>query len=425
MRTLFDRKHSLLFLVSILFGMVWSQYSQAKTAKQLFANLQQQVYQIRVIDVASDNKSSIGSGFLVSKQGYLATNFHVVSEYVHEPDKYRLEYVQHDGSTGPAELITINIVHDLAILQIESKQKHFFKLQDRPLSKGDRVYSMGNPHDLGLTIVEGNYNGLIELSRHPRILFSGSLNPGMSGGPALNDEGEVIGINVSKGGEQISFLVPVLNLKKLMQRASSQQKQPDFTQLIRDDLYSEQDTFYTRILESELVLEPFGDLKLPEKMADSLKCWGHTLDDEEDLFSSFHRHCRTEDQIFVRSGFYTSNFSYDYEWITTDELNRFQFYTAVKGRFQHNTISSAPDKKHITNYSCHNDFIKLAGHEWKISSCFRAYKKYQGLYDALLLIASADINDKAAVIKVGVSGINRSNALALFKKISEAIQWAQ
>ena len=55
---------------------------------------------------------------------------------------------------------------------------------------------MGNPHDLGMTIIEGTYNGLIQTSRFQKILFSGSLNSGMSGGPAMDDKGRVIGVGV-------------------------------------------------------------------------------------------------------------------------------------------------------------------------------------------------------------------------------------
>ena len=51
------------------------------------------------------------------------------------------------------------------------------------LPKGERIYAMGNPLDLGFTIVEGTYNGLVDKSYDERIHFSGAINPGMSGGP--------------------------------------------------------------------------------------------------------------------------------------------------------------------------------------------------------------------------------------------------
>ena len=59
-------------------------------------------------------------------------------------------------------------------------------------------------------MIEGTYNGLVRRSFYPQIFFGGSLSAGVSGGPALDEQGRVIGINVARrvDGEQVSFLVP-------------------------------------------------------------------------------------------------------------------------------------------------------------------------------------------------------------------------
>ena len=76
------------------------------------------------------------------------------------------------------------------------------------MSQGERIYSLGNPLDIGFAVIEGTYNGLVERSFYPTIFFAGSLNPGVSGGPTLDQQGRVIGINVAarRDGEQVSFL---------------------------------------------------------------------------------------------------------------------------------------------------------------------------------------------------------------------------
>ena len=185
-------------------------------AEQLFESHSQSIYQIRVIELATGNKAAIGSGFLVDKQGYIATNFHVVSNFVHQPSRYRLEYATVDGNTGDLALIDIDIVHDIAITKGTITETKPLPLGHSKLSTGTRIFSLGNPHDLGLSVVEGTYNGLLEKSLFDKIFFSGSLNPGMSGGPTLNHAGQVIGINVSTAGNQVSFLVPVNFLKDLL-----------------------------------------------------------------------------------------------------------------------------------------------------------------------------------------------------------------
>lgn len=393
------------------------------TASQLFGDLQQLVYQIRVIDLASGDKSSLGSGFQISADGLLATNFHVVSSYVHDPDKYRLEAIKHDGQVADVELLSIDVIHDLAIVSLATSEKRFFTFTAQPLAKGDRIYSMGNPHDLGMTIIEGNYNGLIKTSRYQKILFSGSLNPGMSGGPAIDEHGEIIGVNVATGGEQISFLVPVSKLESLLHKVNAHGRDVDFKQVIEQALLADQDQFYTPLLNKEWESRDFGELRLPGEISKSLKCWGHTLDDEDILYAGVHQHCYSQDEIYVSQNMYTGTFFYAYEWMSSEQLNRFQFYHLLEERYSHAGQSNISKKEDATNYECTSGFVSIDKRSWRISSCLRAYKKYRGIYDTLFLLASVDKNNKGVIIKTGATGISQNNAVLLGRKMMESVQW--
>lgn len=399
------------------------QVSADNLAESLFTRLKDQVFQIRVIDIATGDKSTIGSGFLVSDQGHLASNFHVVSGVVHEPDKYRLEYLADDGSRGKLSVMAVDVVSDLALLKTDVALPNYFELSVRELAKGARIFSMGNPLDLGKTIIEGTFNGPIKNSRYQNFLFSGSLNSGMSGGPAIDASGAVIGVNVAKGGEQISFLVPVSRLKTLLDNTKADAAPSDFSHLIQQDLLADQERFYQQLLSLDNKKERLGELKLPGKMHQSLRCWGYTEDEEEKRYKNSRLHCRSDDQIFVHGDFYTGSFFYSYQWLTSAELNALQFGKVLQSRFKHRRHNNAENKKYITNYRCHTRFVAIAGHDWKTSSCFRHYKKYSGLYDALLLMASVDRKDRAAIIRMGASGISKKNATALFKNMMNAVEW--
>src|SRR6201999_2275505 len=98
----------------------------------------------------------------------------------------------------------------------------FFNLTDFELGQGARVYSLGNPHDVGLSIVEGTYNGQLAETLFERIHFTGSLNPGMSGGPAIDRAGRVVGVNVASMGNQLSFLVPIRFARELLEKVHTQ-----------------------------------------------------------------------------------------------------------------------------------------------------------------------------------------------------------
>ena len=162
-------------------------------ARAVFAQSQPAIYQIRVIDEVTGEKSVIGSGFQVSADGLLATNYHVVSEAINKPDRYRVEYIDDQKNIGDLSVLDIDVIYDLAIARKTqaTSATAFLPLGTDGHPKGERIYSMGNPHDLGMTIVEGTFNGLMERSPYEQMLISGSLNPGMSGGPTVDSRGQV------------------------------------------------------------------------------------------------------------------------------------------------------------------------------------------------------------------------------------------
>lgn len=358
-------------------GMLLSAGSAAQqTASTLFKNVRTMVYQVRVIDIASGDKTSIGSGFGISADGHIATNFHVIQLLVQEPDKHRLELVVNEDAVMTASVIAVDVLHDLAIIQTDKAAAEYFLLLAEPLAKGERIYSMGNPRDLGMTIIEGNYNGLVKTSRFERLLFSGSLNPGMSGGPTFNEYGEVAGVNVSTGGEQLSFLVPGKHLKALLNKVNNAPPAGDLKIAITQDLLNEQDVFYGERLDESWSSERFGGLMLPRKLSPAMKCWGHNIDDDDIAYESFHQHCRSEEYLFLEDDFYTGNFSYSYEWMTTESLNAMQFYAAAGERFTHSSHSNADDESHVTNHRCVTEFVDIDNSSWKASICLRRYKEY-------------------------------------------------
>lgn len=415
---------------AVLMLLMAAHLAQAQTASSLFDRYRAGVFQVRTIDLASGDKSSIGSGFAVDDGALIATNFHVVSLQVHAPETYRLEVISDSGEVLPAELLAIDVVHDLALLSTGERAERSFRLRRSSPDQGERMFSLGNPQDLGMTIIEGNYNGLVNKSRYQKILFSGSLNAGMSGGPAIDARGRLLGINVAKGGEQISFLVPASRLDsmllKLDRSANDENLEPqtgNFKQQIRDDLYADQASFYRELIEKDWPLDDFGELQLPQKISDSLKCWGHTVEDDDIRYESFHQHCQSNDVIYISDDLYTGQFEFDYEWLSSDELNTFQFYQALENRFDHKLHGNAGDEKDVANYQCLTDMVSIDNSRWKVSSCFRAYKEYADLFDAVLLLASLDRSHEAGLIKASASGISRNSAKALFTKLMESIRW--
>ena len=144
----------------------------AQETEDIYAAARAQVYQILIIDKQSKEKAAIGSGFLLNDAGLVATNFHVVSEAVHKPEKYRIEIKSEDGEVGALTLVDFDVIHDLAIARFEEPPAGLppLVLAEEEPEQGKRIYSLGNPYDLGHTIIPGTYNGLLEQSFYQKLL---------------------------------------------------------------------------------------------------------------------------------------------------------------------------------------------------------------------------------------------------------------
>ena len=112
-------------------------------AQSLFQQYESSLYQIRIIDIESGNKSAIGSGFQIDDYGTIATNYHVVSQYIFYPQKYRIEYENNEGKIGALSLEKFDIVNDLAIVRQEDGYKPFLTLAEVLPKQGQAIYSLG------------------------------------------------------------------------------------------------------------------------------------------------------------------------------------------------------------------------------------------------------------------------------------------
>ncbi len=156
-------------------------------------------------------QQSLGSGFIIDKNGYIITNNHVVQGA--EEIKVKLA----DGREFKAKVIGRDTKTDLALIKISSLFKDLPTLQLGDSDKmrvGDWVLAIGNPFGLEETVTQGI------ISATGRVIGSGPydnflqtdapINPGNSGGPLINLKGEVIGINTAiiSGGQGIGFAIP-------------------------------------------------------------------------------------------------------------------------------------------------------------------------------------------------------------------------
>jgi len=157
-------------------------------------------------------QNSLGSGVIVTKEGHIMTNNHVVDQ-VDE-----IEVVLSDGRTRKARLIGADKELDLAVLKVDEPGVKPLKLGDSDaMQAGDFVLAVGNPFGFDETVTDG----IISSKGRPNrvdgfsdyLQTNAAINPGNSGGPLINLRGEVIGINTaiisgSGGSQGIGFAIP-------------------------------------------------------------------------------------------------------------------------------------------------------------------------------------------------------------------------
>jgi serine protease Do len=167
--------------------------------------------------------SGLGSGFFISSQGHLITNYHVVEG---ETQVSVTVFVPQNGGYQRKELKNVRIIalhplRDLALLQIDSQElgEHAIRplvlSQDEHLSGGDTVFTIGNPLGMERSITQGIVSSTTRTFGHLRFIQTDTaINPGNSGGPLFNSRGEVIGV-VCAGSvhfEGLGFGIPVRDL---------------------------------------------------------------------------------------------------------------------------------------------------------------------------------------------------------------------
>jgi S1-C subfamily serine protease len=163
--------------------------------------------------------TSVGSGFVIGKDGLILTNSHLV--FGHQTISVTLD----DGEMVQAELVGIDPILDLALLQIPVSVKGLSVAtlgDSKNVETGEEVMAIGNPFGLEQTLTVGVISGINRTLptapmslRLPLIQTDAAINPGNSGGPLVNRCGEIIGINTAMLGpaENIGFAVPI-NLAK-------------------------------------------------------------------------------------------------------------------------------------------------------------------------------------------------------------------
>ncbi len=164
-------------------------------------------------------QQSLGSGVIVSKEGHIVTNNHVIDQMD------AIEVQLHDGRKLAAKVIGVAPANDLAILKVENDALHPIPFGDsEKVDVGEIVFAVGNPFGLEETLTQG----IISAKGRRGVEADGeffqtdaAINPGNSGGALINVRGELVGINTaiysqSGGSQGIGFAIPSRTVRRIL-----------------------------------------------------------------------------------------------------------------------------------------------------------------------------------------------------------------
>lgn len=224
------------------------------------------------ISASSAQGQSTGTGFVVSTDGKIVTNQHVVDGAQQVTVK-----IGTDGQEQPAEVLAADASKDLALLKVDASSE-LTALDFGDSSKvevGDAVYAIGNPYGLDHTLTSGIVSALGRDLQAPdgspidgAIQTDAAINPGNSGGALLNSSGQVVGVNSqiasgssdgsSTGNVGIGFAIPSSTVAEFVNNPTSQQseQQADPYGDQQADPYSQEDPYGDQ--------DPYGQQASPD-----------------------------------------------------------------------------------------------------------------------------------------------------------------
>ncbi len=411
------------------------------TGQRIYERTRPLLLQVRTLLKTQDSQSSVGSGFLVDGSGLLVTNYHVVSQYALQPARHRLVYASVDGQQGALQLLAFDVVHDLALLRLANPAPLAgrgavpLRPADEPLPRGARIFSLGNPLDVGFAVAEGTYNGPVERSFLETLFFGGSLSAGMSGGPALDEQGRLIGVNVAarRDGEQVSFLVPAAPLRALMARGA--QAAPITTPAW--DEISRQLLAHEARLTQRFIALPWREAghplyRIPVPQEQFMRCWGRGSPQAARGLQFERSDCAMDSRIFVSGALLSGFITVRHEAYDGSRLGRLRFADRYSASFANEFMGV--DDRQRTAAQCVEQTVAAgpattsgkpaaAALPMKAVICLRAYKKLPGLHDVAVLVATLDQPTTGVQGRFDAHGVSLVSAQKLAQHYLDGFAW--
>jgi hypothetical protein len=262
----------------------------------------------------------------------------------------------------------------------------------------------------------------VENTLEQRIHYSGAMNGGMSGGPALDNAGAVYGVNVSviTARQLVSFVVPAKHIAALLAKAQKQLDMNSARELVAAQLSSHQAALFASI-PAKLATEPSSGYLLPAKIAPSVECNSDGSADTGKPLRVEAIGCGAHVGVFVEDGLETGDLRFQHRVLETDHLHPLQFTEQLNRVVE--AIGWAGSSKHVAPFACTTKIVALHGFDARVSTCIRQYRMFASLFDIGVTVVSLNEPRRAIVSNLNLRGVAFESGMDFVRRYVGAMQW--
>lgn len=421
----------LLALLSHLLACLPLQTQAQESAQTLFDRIRPSVVEVRIDNRINLGVTSMASGFITARPDWVVTNYHAISEAVFEPDDHVLTVESLQGE-HTVKVLAVDVRNDLAILQLDNPiRAPLLALRETLPAKGESGFSMGKPGSYQHSIVSGTFNGVTDRRTTPAIVFSGAINGGMSGGPTLDAQGRVVGVNVASSTRHqlLGLAVPAEALGQLLRRQlerKSDQSAPELPALRADIArqlgdYGQQ--LLARLDQPVNSLRRLGPYRVRGDLVEGIACGTQRKDKPGDRYRLYSQTCQNGDGVYVMDKQYAGRIYTAAFWIHGESLSERGMARVVERRLWDlrdvNDEKSPPGHWHCTEQRLRAAFDLPV----QLHACRRPVQHLPGLFDYRFRYAPLVQGQDALVVAVGLSGFDDDTARGVLRKSMESLRY--
>lgn len=395
------------------------------TTENSFQKIRPLVFQVKTSAHANLDKNSYGSAFVIDKEGLLITNYHVVASAIWKPDNNKI-FVSIEDHNKEAQIVEVDFINDLALIKVDHRFKGQIQIANNFPRQGEEVLTYGLPEDIDWSVVKGIYNGSVRQGPFERIHLSTPLNSGMSGGPTLNQQNQLIAVNSLKYSysQQISFGIPFPKVKTLLNKYKSKSRKGEDGHLktLQSQLMTLQDQMTSQILKSLESKREISGILLPN-FSNVSKCWSRSNQNRRKYkFNYEGEACDIELSVPLVDDKYVGSFSSDFIVYSNEGLNPFAWQSILINNWDDplSIYSNVFDKDAIINFSqlkCIRNRVSTISSPMTIAICTQKLLPLDQLHDVYILTMKPLKQSKAVLGQLKLSGFTQKN----IKKITETI----